>query len=116
MNDMSEAISRGDHKSALTRSCTLLSNVKKEFRIGFQFPFLPEDITKIKGTVVAACRMMVQWNIDEEGKKVPKHRLTHDQTFDYSEGNSINHRLIKENLPELFYSFFCFALHCVHSL
>ena len=71
----------------------------------------------MKDAVVVPCGMVTQWTVDSEGNRVPKYRPTHDQSFDYSEGNSINHRLLKDNLPELFYGFCLLRiLHYVHVL
>ena len=72
---------------------------------------------KIKIYEVALVGVATQHAIDEHGHAVDKHRPVHDQSFYFSPGNSVNHRLIKENLPPLQHGF-CFlrVLHHDHSL
>ena len=58
LDDANESISCGNHESIIESSKVLLSNVTKQMRAGFQFPFLPEHIHKIKDPLVAICRML----------------------------------------------------------
>ena len=60
LSNIAEAITRRNNKSTLDHSDVLMSNVKKEIRTGLQFPFLPADICKTKGIVVALCDIVVQ--------------------------------------------------------
>lgn len=99
--DAKAAISRGNHKSSVTHHNDLSSNFRKEIRTGFQFPFNIEDMLKIKGTDIAPISVATQDVIDEHGRAFYKHRLTHDQSFDFSPGNSVNNRLIKETVTTL---------------
>ena len=70
-----------------------MEHVTKEIRNGFQFPFHPSDMRKMKGVVVDLQGVVAQSTLDEFGRSIPKHRPTHDQPFNFSEGKSINGRL-----------------------
>ena len=53
LKDMQAALLCGNHKSAKDNVEVLKENIIKETRTGFQFPFSPDDIKKIKGAMVA---------------------------------------------------------------
>jgi hypothetical protein len=42
---------------------------------------------------------------NERGERIPKYRMTHDQSFPEPSGHSVNSRAIKESLPPCMYSF-----------
>jgi hypothetical protein len=44
-----------------------------------------------------------QNTIDEFGRIIAKDRLTHDQSFDFSEKSSVNSRVIWDDLPPVRY-------------
>jgi hypothetical protein len=48
---------------------------------------------------------MEQSTINELGERIPKHRMTHDQSFPGPSLLSVNLRVIKEQLPQCMYSF-----------
>ena len=51
--DASEAMSRGNHKSAIKHHDALKNNFTKEIETGFQIPILISDVTKIRGSEVS---------------------------------------------------------------
>ena len=117
MPDKNEAIRKGNHKSAIEHIDILRDQVKSEIELGYQFPFDVNIINKIKGSVVAPCGMAVQTTFNELKQQVVKYRPTHDLSIDQSPNNSLNHRLVRESLPELCYGW-CISrlLHCMHAL
>ena len=117
LQDVQAAISRGNHKSAERHIEVLRNNFVKEIKTGFQFPFLIEDIPKIKGSMVAPVGVASQETVNELGEIVPKYRPTHDQSFEFSPGTSVNKLLLKDDLPPLFYGFCLLRiLHYIHAL
>ena len=67
--------------------------------------------------MVAPVGVATQETVNELGEMVPKYRPTHDQSFEFSPGTSINKLLIKDDLPPLFYSFCLLRiLHFIHAL
>ena len=116
-SDVEAAISRGNHKSAQDREDLLNSLVHDDIVAGFQLP-IPIDSTKlIVNGMLAPCGIVDQFSINELGERIEKNRLTHDQSFDFSEGNSPNSRLIRDDLPELRYGA-CLSqiIHYAHAL
>ena len=58
-----------------------------------------------------------QSSINELGEITDKNRVTHDQSFEFSEGNSVNKRLMRDDLPNLRCgSCLQQLLHYVHAL
>ena len=53
---------------------------------------------KIKDILIAPMNIQQQNTINEHGQIVPKNRLTHDQSFEWSSGTSVNSRVITEEL------------------
>ena len=71
----------------------------------------------MRSAIVAPVGMIVQHEVDNDGNIFPKHGPAHDQSIYYSEENSVNNRLIKDDLPPLFYGFCSLRLlHYVHTL
>ena len=98
MADMEEAINRENHKSAIDKIDLLESLVEDNIKAGFQVPVPIDLVHKIKNGVVAPYGIAYQFSINEQGERVDKDRLTHDQSFDFSKENSVNNRLIQEDL------------------
>ena len=98
---MELSLSRGNHKSATDNPKLLENLVVDDIKVGFQVPIHISSLKKIKYGVVAHCGIANQLSIDELGERIDKNRLTHDQYFDFSKGNSVNNRLLKKNLPDM---------------
>ena len=117
LKDNEKAIARGNHKSAMDNIEVLRDQVLSEIHLGFQFPFDKDIINKINHAVVAPYGMAIQWTFNELKERILKYRPTHDLSMEQSLGNSLNMRLIRETLPELYYGW-CFSrlLHFTHAL
>ena len=96
-------VERGNHKSAPSKENTLQELVIDNVWTGFQVPVPVETVKKIKGGVVEPYGIAEQFSINERGEIIEKNRITHDQSFEFLEGNSINSQLIRDNLPLLRY-------------
>ena len=75
--------------------------MEKECHTGLLFPFLTEDVLSLKNACVDPLGVAEQETMNELEERIPKFRPTHEQAFDYSENNSFNHKLDKEDFPPL---------------
>ena len=115
--DLQLAIERGNHKSASSNPNLLHELVQDDISHGFQIPLPLEAATRVAGGVLAPCGIASQFSINEFGERIEKDRLTHDLSFDYAEGKSLNKRLVRDNLPDLRYGP-CLSqlIHYIHAL
>jgi hypothetical protein len=73
-------------------------------------PIPTSYIPKILHSEVAPVGIAHQWQVHDGGSLLPKYRLTHDQSFEATVGQSVNKRVIKEKLEDLHYG------HCLSRL
>jgi hypothetical protein len=102
-----ELVTRGNHKSAVVHGTALLDIINKEVAQGWMIPIPTDAIPLIKNSEVAPVGIDEQWQAYEDGTRAQKFRLTHDQSFEASVGQSVNSRVIPEQLDELYYG------HCL---
>ena len=117
LEDLKCAIKRGNHKSAKTHHTILNKMVSTEVQQGFQLPVTVDTLFKIPHAVVAPYGVVHQLTMDEQGNKKDKYRNTHDQSFRFKSKQSVNDRVQKDKLTEMFYghALLC-ILHYIHSL
>ena len=74
-------------------------------------------INEIPNSVASPHGVATHFALDEFKNTILKYRPTHDLSIDQSPDNSVNHRLCREDFPELIYGF-CLPrmLHYVHDL
>ena len=117
MQDLEEAILRGNHKSATAEPTVLTKLIKKDVDAGFQLPTTIDSLRSIPHAVVAPYGIIKQNTVDNDGNIIPKLRMAHDQTFCFSSGASVNCRVKKEELSSLIYGdALRRLLHYIHSL
>ena len=97
--DNAKAIQRGNHKSALLHLPMLRNQITEDALHGFQFPFLPSIINHIPHSVVSPYGIASNLTFDDLGNIIPKCRPTNDLSIDQSPHNSVNHRLLRDDLP-----------------
>ena len=110
MNDLDEALTRGNHKSARDKPATLQHLIEADVSQGFALPLPVHCTRRIPGVILAPLGIAEQATIQPDGQIVPKDRLTHDQSFQYGSNKSVNSRVIKELLQVVVYS------HCLPRL
>ncbi len=103
--DLVDALTFGNHKGALQKLVILKKLIAKDVKYGYSLPVPLFSIRLILGLVMAPMNIMEQQTIDEFGQKIPKDRLTHDQSWKWSSGTSVNSRVQKELLQACQYSF-----------
>jgi hypothetical protein len=98
-----ELLKRGNHKSAISYAEELSNILVKEVGQGWMIPIPTTYICNLHNAEVAPVGITQQWQAYEDGSRAPKFRLTHDQSFEASIGQSVNNRVEKEKLDELYY-------------
>jgi hypothetical protein len=88
--DIQDALAFGNHKGATAKPEILKKLIAKDVKYGYSLPIPLDHVTSIPGLVMAAMNIMAQNTIDEFGRIVPKDRLTHDQSWKWSSGTSVN--------------------------
>jgi hypothetical protein len=96
-----ELISRGNHKSAIAHAKILTDTLIKEVNQGWMVPIPTSFINQIRNAEVAPVGIAQQWQALEDGSRTFKYRLTHDQSFEASIGESVNVRVKKDKLDHL---------------
>jgi hypothetical protein len=104
--DLADPLTFGNHKGPSAKPDLLRNLIGKDVKYGYSIP-IPLSCTKmIPGLVMAPMNIMAQNTIDECGKIVPKDRLTHDQSWKWSSGTSVNSRVNKDLLQACRFGFF----------
>ncbi len=99
-----EFISRGNHKSAKTYDKKLCKTIIQEIKQGWMFPLPLHYISTLKHGELAPMGIDdSQWSKLPDGSKKTKYRMTHDQSFEASRGNSVNIRVDRDSLEPLYY-------------
>jgi hypothetical protein len=103
LSDVLEAIKFGNHKGAQSNPETVLQLVTKDVKHGYAvaFPLLKAHL--IPGVLIAPMNIMHQNTIDETGRIVEKERLTHDQSYMFGSGTSVNSRVRDDELMPCLY-------------
>jgi len=97
-SDLEEALEFGNHKGAEKQSELLEKLVKKDIIHGYGLVLPLDKITRVPGALMAPMNIQRQDTIDEFGRIIPKDRLTHDQSYKWKSGTSVNSRVDKSQL------------------
>jgi hypothetical protein len=79
--------------------------INEDVERGFALPLPLDIIHHLPNASLAPLGCQEQETIDEHGNRVPKFRMTHDQSFPGPSGFSVNNRVQKELLPPILYSY-----------
>jgi len=108
--DLQEALEFGNHKGATEKPQLLEELVTKDVIHGYGLVLPLSKISQIPGALMAPLNIQKQNMIDEQGRIIPKDRLSHDQSFKWGPGTSVNSRVRKEELLP------CRFGHCIKRL
>ena len=72
---------------------------------GDSVPIPLNSVKQILDLEMMPMNILAQNTINELGRELPKDRLTHNQSWRWSSGTSVNSRVQKEQLQECCYSF-----------
>jgi hypothetical protein len=103
VQDTYEAIRYGNHKSTQRNPSVVLEMLRDEVERGWQLVLPCASIPMIPGTIVSPLGLVNQNTINERGETTTKWRLTHDQSFKFQSGTSVNSRVQKERLAKCMY-------------
>lgn len=94
-------LSRGNHKSSEVplHKKKLLDGYIKETNLGWQVPLSLECLRKIKGAMIIPLGVPKQLTVNDDGEYADKFKITHDCSFEYSDGSSLNNSVDFEALP-----------------
>ena len=76
----------------------LIKLVSKDVKHGYGLVLPLQKLSSIPGSLLALVNIAGQNTIDEFGRIVENNRLTHDQSFEFSSGTSLNSRVQEEYL------------------
>jgi hypothetical protein len=106
-------LSRGNHKSVIKHENILDELISSDIRRGFALLLLIDVLPFIKNASITPLGCHEQETINEAGERIPKYRMTHDQTFPGPSGKSVNLRIVKDQLPPCMFSHVLSqVLHC----
>ena len=106
--DLDEALTFGNHKGAQKFPARLQELVEEDIIHGYGLPLPLKIIRSLLGIVLAPMNITSQNTINKQGQVIEKERLTHDQSFEWSSGHSVNNRV---NLGDFMPCMFGKALH-----
>jgi hypothetical protein len=108
---------RGNHKSAEKNNSVLSKLIQDDITRGFALPLPIEILKLIPNASLAPLGCQEQETINELGERIPKFRMTHDQTFPGPSLLSVNLRVIQDDLPPCMNSFVLIrSLHYIVNL
>ena len=93
-----EALEFRNHKGAIENPELLKKLVSKDITHGYALVLPLSKVHRIPDLLMAPMNIMNQNTLDEFGKIVGKDRLTHDQSYRWGSGTSVNIRIKKESL------------------
>jgi hypothetical protein len=96
--DIDDALAFGNHKGANQQPELLRELINDEVKRGFALPLLLYKIKNIPGVLIAPLNIQQQMTINERGEIIPKNQITHDQSWAWQSGTSVNSRVDKEQL------------------
>ena len=95
---MKEALSFGNHKVAVSNTILLRKLIEKDVVHGYGLVLPLSKIYQIAGVLLAPMNIMTQNTSYEHGRIVEKDRLTHDQSYKWGSGTSVNSTVDKDDL------------------
>ena len=95
---LEETLAFGNHKGAKSNPKLLKELVEKDVCFGYDLVLPLENLKDIPGALLAPMNIMKQDTIDEHGRIIEKDRLTHDQSYKWGSGTSVNSRVDKDSL------------------
>jgi hypothetical protein len=103
--DIEDALAFGNHKGMSQKPELLKKLVWKDVKYGYSLPITLSSVQLIPGLCMAPMNIMAQNTLDEFGRIIPKDQLTHDQSWKWLSGTSVNSRVQKDLLQACSYGF-----------
>ncbi|KAL9183869.1 hypothetical protein ACHAXT_004725 [Thalassiosira profunda] len=103
--DLDQALAFGNHKGATEQPALLRQLVEKDVVHGYALVLPLSKIKRLPGAIIAPMNIQKQNSIDECGRIIEKDGLTHDQSFKWDVGSSVNARTNKDELQPCRYGY-----------
>jgi hypothetical protein len=110
--DLREALAFGNHKEAASKPELLKALIAADVRHGYRLVIPRDKVARIPNACLAPMNIMHQFTLNASGNIVDKERLTHDQSFKWQSGTSINSRVDKDKLQQCMYGRCLMRLLC----
>ena len=101
--DIDDALAFGNHKGANQQPELLRKLINDDVTRGFALPLPLYKIKKIPGVLIVPLNIQLQKTINERGEIILKKRMTHDQSWAWQSGTSVNSRVDKEQLMPCYF-------------
>lgn len=101
--DVKEALEYGNHKGVANDIELFSTMMNNDVIHGYSLVLPRSKIIEIDGALLAPMNIADQNTINERGEIVAKKRLTHNQSYKFSSGTSVNSRVIKDDLQDCMY-------------
>jgi hypothetical protein len=81
----------------------LLKLIRDNVDQGFALPLPLNKIKQLPGILLALLNIQLQKTINEQGEIIPKNRMTHNQSWKWQLGTSVNSRVNEEQLMPCYF-------------
>jgi hypothetical protein len=112
MADLTNALQFGNHKGASQKPDLLKKLILDDIRYGYGLGIPRGKISHLPNACVAPMNITKQFTLDVGVEIVDKERLTHDQSFRWQSGSSVNRRVIQDSLQHCMYGCCLMQLLC----
>jgi hypothetical protein len=103
LNNIDNALAFGNHKGATQQPELLLKLIWDNIDQGFALPLPLDKIKQLPGILLALLNIQLQKTINKLGEIIPKNRMTHNQSWKWQSGSSVNSRVDKEQLMPCYF-------------
>ena len=103
IKDVEEALIFGNHKGAVKQQDLLVKLVTDNVIQKFALPLPLDKIAQIPGVLLAPLNIQAQNTINERGEIIPQNQLTHDQSWKWQSGTSVNSRVNTDELMPCYF-------------
>jgi hypothetical protein len=110
--DLIEALAFGNHKGVSQKPILIKNLISDDIRYGYGLVIPQGKISPLPNACLAPMNIMKQFTLNAGGKIVDKEHLTHDQSFKWQSGLSVNRRVRKESLQCCMYGRCLMRLLC----
>jgi hypothetical protein len=103
IKDFDNPIKFSNHKGTKQQQELLLKLAKDNINRGFTLPLPLNKISLIPDVVLAPLNIQLQKMINKKGEIIPKNRLTHNQSWTWQSGTSVNSRVNAKKLMPYYF-------------
>ena len=103
--DRAFMLERGNHKGVDIHKQVVQELIHEDVTHGHSLPLTLECSERIPLSSIAPIRFVEQDTINENGERIPKFQMTHDQSFPGPSGLSVNNRVEEDELPPCMFGF-----------